>query len=77
MNMFAQRNNHDYVDTHRPEMLLRNHNGTTFKIKATRNHKVYKSPYYRGVQLWERLPNATQTLHAKKEFKQSIKGIEL
>ena len=77
MNMFAQQNNHDYVDTNRPEMLLRNHNGTKFKIKATRNHKVYKSPYYRGVQLWEQLLNATRTLHAKKEFKQSIKGIEL
>ena len=46
MNMFAQRNNNDYVDMNRPEMLLRNHNGTKFKTKATRNHKVYKSPYY-------------------------------
>ena len=53
MNMFAQRNSNDYVDMNRPEMLLINHNGTKFKIKATRNHKVYKSPYYRGVKLWE------------------------
>ena len=51
MNMFAQRENPEYIDTNRPEMLLRNHNGTKFKIKATRNQKVYKSPYYRGVQL--------------------------
>ena len=26
MNMFAQKNNPDYVDTNRPEMLLRNRN---------------------------------------------------
>ena len=60
MNMFAQKGNVDYVATIRPDMLLRNHNGTKFKIKATRNQKVYKSPYYRGVQLWERLPNANK-----------------
>ena len=77
MNMFAQKGNVDYVATIRPDMLLRNHNGTKFKIKATRNQKVYKSPYYRGVQLWERLPNATRTLHTKSEFKNNIKGIEL
>ena len=74
MNMFAQRTNLEYVDTKRSEMLLRNHNGTKFKIKATQNQKVYKSPDYRGVQLWEQLPNATRTLQEKKEFARSIKG---
>ena len=77
MNMHAQKNNPEYVDTVRPDMLLRNHDGTKFKIRITRNHKVFKSPYYRGVQLWEKLPNATRTMHEKKEFKRSIKSIEL
>ena len=77
MNMFAHKNNPEYVDMNRPDMLLRSHDGTKFKMRATRNQKVYKSPYYRGVQLWERLPNVTQTLPGKKEFKHSIKGIEL
>ena len=77
MIMFAQKNKQEYVDMTRPDRLLRNHDGTKFKIQATRNQKVYKSPYYRGVQLWERLPNVTRTLHVKKEFKNSIKGIEL
>ena len=75
MNMFAEKNNPEYVDMNRPDMLLRNHDGTKFKIRATRNQKVYKSPYCRGVHLWERLPNVTQTLQGKKEFKHSIKGI--
>ena len=77
MIMFAQKNNKEYVDMARPDRLLRNHDGTQFKIQVTRNQKVYKSPYYRGVQLWERLPNVTRTLHEKKEFKSNIKGIEL
>ena len=77
MNMFLQRNNPEYGDMNRPDRLLRNHDGTKFKIRATRNQKVYKSPYFRGVQLWERLPNVTWTLQGRKEFKHSIKGIEL
>ena len=77
MNMFAHKNNPEYVDKNRPDMLLRNHEGTKFKMRATRNQNVFKSPYYRGVQLWERLPNVTRTLPGKKEFKRSIKGIEV
>ena len=53
MNMFTNKNNQEYVDMNRPDRLLRNHDGTKFKIRATRNQKVFKSPYYRGVQLWE------------------------
>ena len=67
MNMFTHKNNPDYVDMNRPDRLLRNHDGTKFKIRATRNKKVFKSPYYRGVHLWERLPNATQTLQMIEE----------
>ena len=39
-------------------------------------HKVYKSPFYRGVRLWERLPNVSRTIQTKKEFKHSIRCIE-
>ena len=77
MTMFAQKDNIDYVDKNRPDRLLRNHNGTKFKIKATRNYKVHKSPYYRGVHLWEKLPVVTWTLPSKKEFKNNIRNIVL
>ena len=73
MNMFAHKNNPEFEDMNRPDMLLRNHNGTKFKIRATRNQKVYKSLLQ--VKLWEQLPNATRTLHGKEEFKRNIKGI--
>ena len=77
MNMFTNKNNPEHVDMNRPDRLLRNHDGAKFKMRATRNQKVFKSPYYRGAQLWEQLPNVTRTLQRKKEFKHSIKGIEL
>ena len=75
--MFANKNNPEYVDNNRPDRLLRNHDGKKFKIQATRNQKVFKCPYYRGVQIWEQLPNVTRILQSKKEFKNSIKDIEL
>ena len=46
-------------------MKLRNNDGVKFKIMTTRNHRVYNSPYYRGVYLWERLPVDVQTSASK------------
>ena len=74
LQMFVNKDNVEYIDAYRPDMLLRNYNGTKFKIKTTRNHRVHISPYYRGVYLWERLPNITRELQCKKEFKQCIKN---
>ena len=75
--MFAHKNDPEYVDVARPCMILRNHDGTKFKIRIARNQKVFKGPYYRGVYLWEWLSNATRTMQEKKESKRSIRGIEL
>ena len=47
--------------------------GVKFKITTTRNHRVYNSPYYRGVYLWERLPVVVQTLASKSDFRKRIK----
>ena len=52
---YANRTNMDYVDLRRPDMTWHKHYGTKFKMKMTRNTRVLKSPYYRGVQLWEKL----------------------
>ena len=54
-------------------MKLRNNDGVKFKITTTRNHRVYTSPYYRGVYLWERLPVVVQTLASKSDFRKRIK----
>ena len=38
------------------------------KIKTTKNYSVHKSPYYRGVQLWEQLTVDTQKLTSKSDY---------
>ena len=55
-------------------MKLRNNDGVKFKITTTRNHRVYTSPYYRGVYLWERLPVVVQTLASKSDFRKASSG---
>ena len=51
-------------------MILRNHDGTKFKIKTTKNHRVHKSPYYPGVTV------DTQKLTSKSDFQKSIRDKE-
>ena len=43
MQMYWHKNDAEYIDTARPDMRLRNHDGTKFKIKTTQNHMVYTS----------------------------------
>ena len=74
MFMYANRSNQDYVDTRRPDMTLRKHYSTKFRIKKTRNTKVLKRPYYRGVQMWEKLPTEVQMVGKKVEFKTYVKN---
>ena len=73
MQMYMQKDDVDFVETVRPNMKLRNNDGVKFKITTTRNHRVYNSPYYRGVYLWERLPVVVQTLASKSDFRKRIK----
>ena len=53
----------------RPEIVLRDNNKVKFKIKTTRLTKVQKSPYFRGVTLWDRLPEQIQKATTKVKFK--------
>ena len=73
MQMYMQKDDVDLVETVRPNMKLRNNDGVKFKITTTRNHRVYNSPYYRGVYLWEWLPVVVQTLASKSDFRKRIK----
>ena len=66
----------DYVDLRRPDMTLRKDYGTNSLMKMTRNTRVLKSPYYRGVQLWEKLPVEAQFLGTKQEFRYHLKTIK-
>ena len=41
MHMFTLRNEHDYINDERPQMRLRNHGCTKFKMKTTKKQRVY------------------------------------
>ena len=59
----------------RPEVFLRNNNKIKFKIKTTKLTKVQKSPYFRGVTLWDRLPEEVQRATTKVKFKTLLNKI--
>ena len=50
-------------------MTLRNNSEVKFKIKTLQLTKVQKSPYYRGVSLWDRLPEDVQKATTTVKFK--------
>ena len=77
MQMCWHKDDADYIETSRPNMILRNHDGTKLNIKTTRNHRVHKSPYYCGVQLWEQITVDTSRLQtSESDFKKSIRDKE-
>ena len=61
-----------YIDHARPEIALRSRNKVKFKIPKTKLTKVLKSPYYRGVTLWDMLPKEVQRATTKVRFKKQI-----
>ena len=77
MQMYMPKDNPEYVECARPNVKLRDHDSTKFKIKTTRNQRVYKSPNYLGVQLWERLTGEIWTIPNSIDFKRNIHGLLL
>ena len=67
--MYRLKQEKDYIDTYRPPVMLRNSNKIKFKLKTTRLTTVLKSPYYRGVHLWDRLSEETQKATTKVKYK--------
>ena len=61
-----------YLDLTRPEIDLRSRNKIKFSTAKTKLTKVMKSPYYRGVSLWDMLPEEVQRATTKVRFKRSI-----
>ena len=54
------------IDTDRPEIVLRSRDKIKFVTKLT---KVMKSPYYRGISLWDMLNEEQQRATTKVRFK--------
>ena len=61
------------LDQKRPALVLRNNNKVKFKTKTTLLTKVQKSPYHRGVSLWDHLPEDVQRATTKVKFKNFLK----
>ena len=60
------------VDHERPKMDLRSKAKVKLKNKFTRITKVYNSPLYRGMRLWDKLPVTLQREENRIKFKMEI-----
>ena len=69
--MLTLRNEHDYINDEMLQMRLRNHGCAKFQMIATKKQRVYKSPYYRGANMWENLPIEMKMSGSKLEFRKS------
>ena len=70
--MFRQSRDKDNLESYRPDIDLRSNSKVRFKSKITKLTKVQKSPYYRGITLWDRLPVAVQRATTKVKFKRDL-----
>ena len=70
--MYRQSKDMSNLETYRPDVVLRNSNKIKFKIKNTKLTMVQNSPFYRGVTLWDRLPEEVQKATTKVKFKQGL-----
>ena len=60
------------IDSYRPDRTLRSCDKIKLKSNFTRITKIQKSPFYRGVSLWDSLPKELQKEQSRKTFKNII-----
>ena len=72
--MYRHSQDHTNLNDYRPNIALRSNLKVRFKDNFTQLTKVQKSPYNRGVSLWDRLPAGVQRATTKVKFKQGLKG---
>ena len=70
--MYRQSRDDSNLDAYRPETDLRSNLKIRFRNKITQLTKVQRSPYYRGVTLWDRLPTKVQRATIKVKFKRDL-----
>ena len=70
--MFGQSCKPENIDCYRPERILRSRNKVKLRSNFTRITKIQKSPFYRGVHLWDSLPQNIQCEQSKISFKNII-----
>ena len=68
--------NQENIDISRPKIDLRSKPEVKTKNKFTSITKVYNSPLYRGIRLWDQLPPALQKEENDIKFKKDINRFE-
>ena len=71
--MYDQSQIVDNIQTGTCEIKLRSSKKVKLKSSFTKLTKVIKSPMYRGIELWNQLPDELQTEPNKIKFKNEIK----
>ena len=65
------------LDMYRPTIRLRSRNKIKFKVQKRNLEGILKSPLYRGIKLWDMIPESVQRSTTKVKFKSNLKGIPL
>ena len=65
------------INMYRPRMELRSSRNVKMNRKFTRLSKIQKSPYYRGLSPWDKLPKELQLVESRQEFKCCIRSHDL
>ena len=75
--MYGESKDTANIDVQKPQMTLRSAKTVKLHHKFTKLSKIQKSPYYRGLVLWDGLPEELQKSETKKKFKCLIKKLSV
>ena len=75
--MYTESKNERNIDEYCPHMQLRSSGNVKMNHKFTRLTNIQKSPYYRGLSLWDSLPKELQLVENRQVFKDRIEKYNL
>ena len=75
--MYKESKEDTNIDIYRPEQVLHSTSHVKMKHKFTRITKIKKTTYYRGLVLWDNMPQNLQTIDSNLAFKNAIRGYKL
>ena len=59
------------------DRILRSNRKVLLKYTFSNLTKLHNSPFYRGVKIWNTLPEKIQKCRQKKEFKRMVKNVTI
>ena len=66
---------HGNLDVHRPKINLRSRKKVKFRNFKTNLKGIDKSPMFRGIKLWDQIPQTVQRALTKVKFKKGLKTV--